>query len=108
MLWKIAAFQEVSMLKIYLGDIYDSISTLVKELYGEDVSVTRMDSVAGGDINLAYRVRLSCGTDIFVKTNSLSNEDFFAAEAKGLAALSSVNEIGVPERRVTPFSRWNI
>ena len=97
MLWKIAAFQEVSMLKIYLGDIYASISTLVKELYGEDVSVTRMDSVAGGDINLAYRVRLSCGTDIFVKTNSLSNEDFFAAEAKGLAALSSVNEIGVPE-----------
>lgn len=77
--------------------MYDSISTLVKELYGKAVSVTGTDSVAGGDINLAYRVRLSCGETIFVKTNSLGNQNFFAAEEKGLAALSSAEKIGVPK-----------
>lgn len=77
--------------------MYDSVSSLVKARYGEDVSVTRTDSLAGGDINLAYRVRLSCGEDIFVKTNSLRNEDFFAAEEKGLAALRSAKKIGVPK-----------
>lgn len=43
-----------------------------------------------------YRFRLSCGTDIFVKTNSVKNADFFRAESKGLSALGSVKQIGVP------------
>lgn len=77
--------------------MYDSVNTLIKEIYGNDASVIRMDSVAGGDINLTYRVRISCGAEIFLKTNSLCNEDFFAAESKGLAALSSAKKIGVPK-----------
>ena len=79
-------------------NMYESVSELVKDLYGDSVSITRKDSVAGGDINLAYRVCLSCGTDIFVKTNSLCNEGFFEAESKGLSALCSVKKIGVPKR----------
>ncbi len=78
-------------------NMYESVSELVKDLYGDSVSITRKDSVAGGDINLAYRVCLSCGTDIFVKTNSLCNEGFFEAESKGLSALCSVKKIGVPK-----------
>lgn len=75
---------------------YDSVKALVKAVYGEDVSITRTDSVAGGDINLAYRVSLSCGENIFVKTNSVRNADFFTAESEGLTALRAAGKIGVP------------
>lgn len=83
--------------RVVSDHMYDSVNALVREIYGSDVSIVRMDSVAGGDINLAYKVRLSCGTDIFMKTNSLNNADFFEAESIGLAALSSVQKIGVPK-----------
>ena len=84
-------------MRVLSEKIYESVDELVKSRYGADVSVLHSDSVAGGDINLAYQVRLSCGNDIFVKANSVKNADFFATEAKGLRALHSVKAIGVPE-----------
>ena len=77
--------------------IYHSLEELVNDLFGENVSILKMESVPGGDINNAYRLSLPNGESLFVKTNSASNLDSFLAESGGLCALRSLKKIGVPE-----------
>ncbi len=76
---------------------YHSLEEMIQDNYGDSVSVIRTDSVPGGDINNAYRLRLSDGTCLFVKTNSVGNLNFFLTESGGLGALRSLNKVGVPE-----------
>lgn len=76
--------------------MYHSIEAAVRDYFGEGVSIAQSESVPGGDINRAYRMRLSSGECIFVKTNAIHNAGFFLAELKGLEALRSAGEIGVP------------
>lgn len=47
--------------------------------------VATIEPVSGGDINLAWRVELSDGRSLFVKTNATAPPGMYAAEAAGLA-----------------------
>lgn len=47
--------------------------------------VATIEPVSGGDINLAWRVELTDGRALFVKTNSSAPPGMYAAEASGLA-----------------------
>ena len=77
--------------------LYHSLEELVKEMFGDGTHIVRMDRVHGGDINDAYRVSLSSGNPVFVKTNTRKNLKFFLTEARGLRALGSSGEVGVPK-----------
>ena len=77
--------------------LFYSLEELVNDVFGQAVSIKRMESVPGGDINNAYRLSLSSGESLFVKTNSASNLDFFLTESGGLRALRSLEKIRVPE-----------
>lgn len=79
------------------GKTFCSLEETVKSVYGEQVSIVRADRVYGGDINDAYRLTLSSGDCIFVKTNSIGNAGFFRAEANGLEALRETGTIGIPQ-----------
>lgn len=84
------------MKKQISGGNYYSVEELAKDVFGDSVYITNITGVHGGDINDAHRVSLSSGNLIFVKTNSISNADFFLKELNGLAALQSTGKIGVP------------
>ena len=84
------------MKKQISGGNYYSVEELAKDVFGDSVYITNITGVQGGDINDAHRVSLSSGDLIFVKTNSISNADFFLKELNGLAALQSTGKIGVP------------
>ena len=68
---------------------YHSIEEMISACFGAGVHLLKMECVPGGDINQAYRVTLSSGNSIFVKTNAIHNVHFFLAEANGLEALRS-------------------
>lgn len=53
--------------------------------------------VGGGDINRAYRLTLSDGTELFAKANASSLLPMFEAEAEGLAAMRATGAIGVAD-----------
>ena len=53
--------------------------------------------VGGGDINRAYRLTLSDGTELFAKANASSLLPMFEAEAEGLATMRATGTIGVTE-----------
>ena len=59
--------------------------------------VVAVKSIAGGDINDAYRIELSDGRFAFVKSNLVAPKGMFPAEAKGLRWLRETNVIRVPE-----------
>ena len=80
-----------------LKNIYGSLDQAVGDVFGNSVRMASRERVHGGDINDAYRVRLSNGEQIFVKTNSLNRADFFLTEADSLMALGFSGKIGVPE-----------
>ena len=76
---------------------YDSQEAAVKGCFGENVSITDRTYVSGGDINDASCLRLSDGSRVFVKSNSIKNSDFFDSEEDGLAAIASTHTIGTTE-----------
>jgi fructosamine-3-kinase len=51
-------------------------------------AIARAEPIAGGDINDAWRVELTDGRRIFVKTHEAPRPEMFAAEADGLAWLA--------------------
>lgn len=63
---------------------------------GESVSIDKKQSVHGGDANEAYKLFLSNGEILFLKRNTVSNADFFRAEAEGIAAIKLAGKIRVP------------
>lgn len=65
-------------------------------LLGDGLRVRDEQPVYGGDINRAYKLTLSDGSAVFLKSNTIGNLSFFAAEAKGLHALANAKAIGVP------------
>ena len=76
---------------------YDSIEDGIRGCFGEDIKITGRSYVSGGDINDAFCLHLSDGTDVFVKSNTIENIDFFNAEVKGLNAIASTGAIGTPK-----------
>jgi fructosamine-3-kinase len=59
--------------------------------------VTRLDPVAGGDLNDAYAAALADGTRVFVKTSDDAAPGAFAAEAAGLRWLADARAVAVPD-----------
>lgn len=76
---------------------YLSTEQAVEELYGRQVRICEEKRIQGGDINEAYRLRLSDGTKLFLKMNAKNRKDFFTAEARGLETLNSLHVVSVPE-----------
>lgn len=75
---------------------YPSIATAIKAVFGHDAMMVRQNRLSGGDINDAYRINVSTGDKVFVKTNLIKNMEFFLTESNGLRALRATKKIGVP------------
>lgn len=60
-------------------------------------AVTDTRSLAGGDINQAYEVRLADGRRLFAKTNARSPRGMFDAEARGLSWLGEAGALRIPK-----------
>ena len=77
--------------------VYDSVENGIRERFGSNVSVVSKNRVGGGDINDAFVLQLSNGEKAFMKTNSVSNKDFFKEEARGIRAIASTETIRTPD-----------
>ncbi len=76
--------------------IYTSLDEAVKNIFGISVRITGQRKLSGGDIHNAFRVSLSSGEQLFVKTNSIRCFALFFAEAEGLEALSACACVRTP------------
>lgn len=74
-----------------------SLKEALHAVFGDHTEILESNRVPGGDINHAFRLRLSTGEKVFLKTNSIANSKFFITEAHGLAALRQPESIGVPK-----------
>lgn len=74
----------------------NSLDEAITTLFGENLRIVSKRPVHGGDINESYCLSLSDGAAVFMKCNSINNQSFFTAEAKGLEALRGTSTIGVP------------
>ena len=72
-----------------------SIRQCIRNIFGNEIQIEERMPVSGGDINQAYRLRLSDGSSVFLKTNRPDLEDMFRAEKEGLSALSASGVIPV-------------
>lgn len=75
---------------------YSSLDEALASLFGNGITMVRQGRISGGDINDAFRLELSDGTSIFMKSNAKKNLSFFTAEAAGLNAIRQTNAIGTP------------
>lgn len=75
---------------------YFSLEDALNSLFGAGTKMIRSARISGGDINDAFRLELSDGTSIFMKSNSKRNLSFFTAEAAGLDAIRQTGAIGTP------------
>lgn len=73
---------------------HSSIATHVSDLLGTAVVAT--NTVAGGEICVATRARLSDGRSVFVKARPGAPVDFFAAEARALRWLAEAGPDAAP------------
>ncbi len=76
---------------------YSSLSSAIKEIFGNDRRIVDRRSVAGGDINQASALTLDDGRVLFMKSNSVNMLLNFEAEARGLEAIRGTEAISVPE-----------
>lgn len=76
---------------------YDSITSAIQDVYGEQTREVQMERVYGGDINDAYQMKLSNGETVFLKTNVFDRLYFFKTEIEGLLAMRATKQIGVPK-----------
>ncbi len=70
-------------------------SALAEKLLGKGVVSTT--SIAGGDICMSTRLRMTDGTNALIKTRANAPEGFFATEAAGLERLRAAQGAPVPE-----------
>lgn len=75
---------------------FSSLKDALASMFGAGVNIEKNQRISGGDINNAYRLTLTDGTHVFMKTNSKENKPFFLAESAGLAAIAQTNAIGTP------------
>lgn len=76
---------------------FSSLDQALHSLFGNNVKITDRKQVAGGDINEAYRLTLSDGMHIFMKSNRGKSMSFFQREAEGLAAIAETGAISTPQ-----------
>ena len=74
--------------------IYSSLDEAVRDLYGNERSVTERRRISGGDINEACALTLNDGTILFMKYNSPDALPNLRAEAIGLEEIAATRTIG--------------
>ncbi len=74
---------------------WENIAADIAAATGQQSDLRQQGAVGGGCINQAQRVRFG-GTDYFVKYNSASKVDMFAAEADGLNELRQCTALHIP------------
>ena len=72
-----------------------TVTESIREIFGDETRIERQIPVSGGDINSAFRLELSDGRPVFLKTNSVRLADMFLAEMDGLAALAASGAVPV-------------
>ena len=72
-------------------------SGLIFRLFGSEAEIADIRTVAGGDINAAYRILLRDGRQFFLKENAAARAGFFRAEQTGLEAIRKTGAIRVPK-----------
>ena len=75
---------------------FSSLTSALCSLFGEGTKIESVNRISGGDINEAYRLTLTGGKTVFMKTNTKENLSFFTAEAVGLSAISQTKTINTP------------
>ena len=75
--------------------IYSSLAEAVRDLYGNERTVSARRSIAGGDINEACALTLDDGTTLFMKYNAPDALSNLEAEAAGLKEIAATGTIGV-------------
>jgi Fructosamine-3-kinase len=76
---------------------YKSVREALSGISGSKAELAKSRRIAGGDINEAYGLTLTDGTQIFMKSNRKENLSFFQTEVSGLNALAQTGAIGTPE-----------
>ena len=76
--------------------LHNTPDEAIARIFGNGTKITARQPVYGGDINRAFRLTLSDGRPVFMKSNAPKNLRFFETEAKGLEALRQTGTIGVP------------
>ncbi len=76
---------------------YKSVREALSGISSSKVELAQSRRIAGGDINEAYGLTLTDGTQIFMKSNRKENLSFFQTEVSGLNALAQTGAIGTPE-----------
>ncbi len=75
---------------------FTSLTSALCSLFGEETKIESASRISGGDINEAYRLTLTGGKSVFMKTNTRENLSFFTAEAVGLNAIARTKTINTP------------
>ena len=75
---------------------FTSMKQALISLFGDGVKVAQSHRISGGDINEAYALTLTNGTQIFLKSNTKEHAAFFTAEASGLNAIAKTGCIKTP------------
>ena len=76
--------------------LWETIGADITAATGQQAELSGQESTGGGCINQTLRVRYGAGS-YFVKLNSASRADMFAAEALGLRELQDSHTLRVPE-----------
>jgi fructosamine-3-kinase len=76
--------------------MWTQIAQAITQATGQDFAIANTKSVGGGCINQGYRASGN-GTEYFVKLNSASQVEMFAAEAIGLKQMYATQTISVPQ-----------
>lgn len=79
---------------IHDGKTYSSLAEAIRDIYGNERTITGRSRIAGGDINEACVLTLDDGTTLFMKYNSPGAFPNFEAEAIGLWEISATRTIG--------------
>ena len=74
--------------------VYASLADAVRDLFGNERTVTEHRRITGGDINEACALVLDDGTTVFMKYNSPGAFSNFEAEAIGLEEIAGSCTIG--------------
>ncbi|MDE7277747.1 MAG: fructosamine kinase family protein, partial [Lachnospiraceae bacterium] len=75
---------------------FTSLTDALCSLFGEGTRIESADRISGGDINEAYRLILTGGQSVFMKSNAKEKFSFFTAEATGLHSIARTKSIGTP------------
>jgi fructosamine-3-kinase len=75
---------------------WNTISRHIEEASGELLDISTAQSVGGGCINAAYRLKTN-SRQVFIKINTALNLSMFEAESKGLMELARSSSIRIPE-----------